>query len=298
MRAFRIELATFVSMYLPVDTKDPVAVEKEVQTAYLAMFPKGDPKFVPTALVWIKDCFAGRYKDYQPSDARYHDLEHTLQGTLCMARLLHGRHLADATPVVTQSAHQLGLLAILFHDTGYLKKQGDNGGTGAKYTLTHVARSVQFAGEFLEEKGLPVKDILSVQNMIRCTGVNVDLSRIPFQNELEQTVGFALGTADLLGQMAAEDYVEKLPTLFAEFDESVRFYEGKMALTETFSSAKDLLRKTPDFWRKYVFPKIKNEFWGLHRFLNQPYPSGPNDYVQRIEANIAKVEQKLAATSA
>ena len=199
--------------------------------------------------------------------------------------------------VVTESAYQLGLLAILFHDAGYLKKQGDTGGTGAKYTLTHVTRSVQFAGEFLEEKGLPLKDILSVQNMIRCTGVNADLSRIPFQNELEQTVGFALGTADLLGQMAADDYVEKLPTLFSEFDESARFYEGKMALTESFSSAADLLRKTPGFWKKYVLPKITNEFWGLHRFLNQPYPSGPNEYLQRVEANIAKVQQLLAAAA-
>jgi hypothetical protein len=298
MRAFRIEPVTFATMYLPVDTKDSVAVEKEVQAVYLAMFPQGDPKFVPTALAWIKDCFAGRYKDHQASDARYHDLEHTLQGTLCMARLLHGRHLTDARPVVTESAYQLGLLAILFHDAGYLKKRSDTGGTGAKYTLTHVTRSVQFAGEFLEEKGLPVKDMLSVQNMIRCTGLNVDLSRIPFQHELEQTVGFALGTADLLGQMAAEDYVEKLPTLFSEFDESARFYEGRMALTESFCSATDLMRKTPAFWKTYVLPKINNEFWGLYRFLNQPYPSGPNEYLQRIEANIAKVQRRLAATNA
>ena len=67
---------------------------------------------------------------------------------------------------------------------------------------------------------------------------------------------------------------------------------------DTFSSAADLLRKTPDFWRKYVFPKINNEFWGLYRFLNQPYPSGPNDYLQRIEASIARVQQQLAAASA
>src|SRR5436309_12592527 len=140
-------------MYLPVDTKDPVAVENEVQAVYLAMFPQGDPMFVPTALVWIKDCFAGRYKEYQASDARYHDLEHTLQGTVCMARLLRGRYEADARPVVTQRMFELGLLAILLHDTGYLKKRDDPGGTGAKYTLTHVTRSVQFAEQLLEEKG-------------------------------------------------------------------------------------------------------------------------------------------------
>jgi hypothetical protein len=58
------------------------------------------------------------------------------------------------------------------------------------------------------------------------------------------------------------------------------------------------MRKTPDFWKKYVLPKINNEFWGLYRFLNQPYPNGPNDYLRRVEANIAKVQRQLAATNA
>ena len=44
---------------------------------------------------------------------------------------------------------EFGMLAILMHDTGYLKKRGDNEGTGAKYTLTHVDRSIQFAGELM-----------------------------------------------------------------------------------------------------------------------------------------------------
>ena len=282
-------------MDLPVDTKDLAAVEREVQAAYVAMFPQAGRSFVPTALGWLKDCFAGKYKDYQVSDARYHDLEHTLQGTLCMARLLHGRHQAGAKPGINQRLFELGLLAILLHDTGYLKKKDDAGGTGAKYTLTHVTRSVQFAEQFLEEKGTPLAEIRMVQNMIRCTGVNANLSLIPFQSEMEKTVGFALGTADLLGQMAADDYVEKLPVLYSEFEESARFYEGKMASTQNFSGANDLVRKTPDFWTKYVLPKIKNEFWGLYRFLNRPYPNGPNYYIQRVEANIEKVRRQLAA---
>ena len=278
-----------------VDTKDPAAVEREVQAVYVAMFPQAGCSFVPTALGWLKDCFGGKYKDYQASDARYHDLEHTLQGTLCMARLLHGRHQAGAKPGVNQRLFELGLLAILLHDTGYLKKKDDAGGTGAKYTLTHVTRSVQFAEQFLEEKGTPLAEIRMVQNMIRCTGVNANLSLIPFQSEMEKTVGFALGTADLLGQMAADDYVEKLPVLYSEFEESARFYEGKMSSTQSFSGANDLVRKTPDFWTKYVLPKIKNEFWGLYRFLNRPYPNGPNYYIQRVEANIEKVRRQLAA---
>src|SRR5262245_25816673 len=128
-------------MYPPVATNDPTAVQVEVQAAYLKMFPKGDPLFVPRIFGWAIECFTGNYRDYQAVDARYHAFEHTLQGTLCIARLLCGRHLAEAEPRLTQRAFQLALVAMLFHDTGYLKKRDDNEGTGAKYTVTHVDRS-------------------------------------------------------------------------------------------------------------------------------------------------------------
>lgn len=284
-------------MFGPVDTRDPLAVEREVQTAYHGLFPQGDGAFVPTAFGWLKESFAGACAGFQAVDAHYHDLEHTLQGTLCMARLLQGRQQALARPALTQRMFELGLLAMLFHDTGYLKRKDDREGTGAKYTLTHVARSVSFAEEFLAARGMPVAEIRSVQNMIRCTGVHVDLDRIPFQSELERIVGFALGTADLLGQMSADDYIEKLPTLYAEFEESARFYEGKMAGMMTFASAADLIRRTPDFWDTYVLPKLEKDFWGLYRFLNQPYPHGPNFYLQKVEANIGRLRQQLARDS-
>ena len=123
-------------MYPPVVTNDPTAVEVEVQAACRAMFPGADPLFVPRVFGWAIECFTGNYQDYQAVDARYHDFEHTLQGTLCLARLLRGRHLAGAEPQLTLQMFQLGLLAILLHDTGYLKKRDDTEGTGAKYTVT------------------------------------------------------------------------------------------------------------------------------------------------------------------
>jgi len=46
--------------------------------------------------------------------------------------------------------------------------------------------------------------------MIRCTVRKANLALIPFQKRGRKR-RFALGTADLLGQMAADDYVEKLP---------------------------------------------------------------------------------------
>jgi len=42
-----------------------------------------------------------------------------------------------------------------------------------------------------------------------------------------------------------------------------------------FSSAVDLMQKTPLFWENYVQKKIKGEFLGLYRFLNDPYPDAP-----------------------
>ncbi len=118
---FRGRAAILRKMAPPVVTRDPTSVEVEVQAAYLAMFPHGDRLFVPQVFGWAIDCFTGSYRDYQAVDARYHDFEHTLQGTLCMARLLRGRYQAGVHPELSQRIVQLGFLAILLHDTGYLK---------------------------------------------------------------------------------------------------------------------------------------------------------------------------------
>src|SRR5438034_1965999 len=154
-------------MLAQVDTRIPHEVEGQVRSIYAQLFPQGDLGFVPRAFAWASQCFRGQYADYQPIDARYHDFEHTLQGTLCLARLLYGRHAAGARPLLTQHLFELALLAILFHDTGYLKKRSDTKGTGAKYTITHVSRSAEFAREFLSANGFAPADIEAVRNMIR-----------------------------------------------------------------------------------------------------------------------------------
>lgn len=280
-----------------VNTKDPAAVEAEVQATHLAMFPHADQAFVSKAFHWMLNSFEGKYRDYLPIDAGYHDLEHTLQVTLCMVRLLHGRHLAKAQPDISHRLFKLGLLAILLHDTGYLKTKDDTEGTGAKYTLIHVSRSIDFAADLLVENGFPLSDIQAVQYMIRCTGVNVKLDAIPFEDEAEKIVGHLLGTADLLGQMAATDYVDKLPTLFLEFDESDKYNADNPAPRMVFTSAEDLISKTPGFWSFYVLPRLKNDFHGLYSFLNQPFPDGPNSYIEHIEANMKRVQDLIATFS-
>jgi hypothetical protein len=276
-----------------VDTRIPSEVEKQVSAIFLRLFPEGERGFVPRAFDWATQCFLGRHDNYQPIDARYHDFEHTLQGTLCLARLLAGRHAAKAAPEIPRKLFELCLFAILFHDSGYLKKCGDNDGTGAKYTAIHVNRSAAFAEEFLKAKGYSEDDVKVVQNMIRCTGVAVDLQSIPFRNDVERTLGYALGTADLLGQMAAADYVDKLPVLFLEFAEAARHDPPSGLRFATYKDAADLMRKTPFFWSDYVWPRINEDFGHLYVYLNEPFPEGPNAYLIAIEKNMQRIQERL-----
>jgi hypothetical protein len=276
-----------------IDTRDPQQVELEVASIYLRLYPEASPAFVAQAFAALRQCFSGDYPGYLPIDTRYHDFEHTLQGTFCLMRLLEGRARAGAIPPVPKQLFELALFAILLHDTGYLKEESDTGGTGAKYTATHVSRSIDFAGEFLAPRGYGQTDITAVQNMIRCTGINADVSVIPFQSELERLLGFALATADLLGQMAASDYIDKLPVLYEEFAEAARFDREKAFRFAIYTSPADVLSRTPDFWREYVLPRIHNDFGGLCRYLNDPLPHGPNTYLERIEHNITLLQKRL-----
>jgi hypothetical protein len=280
----------------PINTRESAAVEAEVQKAYAEMFPQGNANYIPEVLRWAVSWFSGKYGDYLSIDAHYHDLEHTFQGIVCMAQLLRQRARHRKQPVLPQRMFELGMLGILMHDSGYLKRLGDAGGTGAKYTLIHVERSIEFAGEFMRAQKFPAGEIAAVQNMIRCTGVNVKLESIQFQSEEERITGYALGTADLLGQMAAPDYVDKLPTLYLEFAEGAKYAgDGKAKAGGFFSSAEELMRKTPVFWENYVKTKINDDFRGLYREFNEPYPDGPNPYIERIEANMARIRRELPA---
>lgn len=265
------------------------AVEAEVAAVYRELFPEADAGFVHRAIGWVADCFAGRHPDYQAIDLRYHDLEHTLAGALCWARLLRGRARAGAEPTVNRAWFELGLLAMLFHDTGYLKARDDLTGTGAKYTAVHVERSAAFARRFLTPHGYAEADTAAIGNMIRCTGVAVNLATIPFRHPMEQLLGFALGTADLLGQMAAPDYPEKLAALYDEFAEAARAGGELAAHLASYTSVQELRRRTPAFWEQFVWPRLEVDFGGLWRFLNDPFPDGPNPYLDQIQRNLARI---------
>jgi hypothetical protein len=234
--------------------------------------------------------FEGRYPGYRGIDMHYHDFEHTLQATTCLLQIIRGRGQAGDAPVLSRRDQELALLAVLLHDTGYLKRTEDPQGTGAKYTLVHVRRSCDFARAYLPGLGLDAGEIEDITTAISCTGPANRISNAVFRRPEAKLIACFLVTSDYLGQMSASDYVDELPILFREFAEAYEF-EGVPADKRMFHSLDELQAKTPAFWEKYVRPMLDTEAGGVYRFLN--HTGQPNPYFQAIDANIAEVRRRL-----
>ena len=240
----------------------------------------------------IEGLFAGHYPEYQPIDTAYHNITHTLQATLCLAELLHRRHLAEASPHLGLEDFRRVIIAALYHDIGYLKKIDDNEGTGAKYTHVHEQRSCEMAREFLAQRGWPEDDLLCVEHLISATGPQADLTKIEFRTETERTLGRALCTADYVGQMSDPGYPDKLEILFHEFEESYRF-QNLPKSQWPFATYEDLLRSTPDFWNKFVRYKMDVECGGIWQYLKHPV-TGDTHYLDAIDRNLGIINALIA----
>ncbi len=278
-------------MFPSIDTKDPVAVARVVRDVQSRLFPQSSLDITDRLFADVQIMFAGRYLDYLPIDLKYHDFQHTLQATLCMAELIDGWHAAGQEPSLTSRQFEEAVAAIVLHDTGYLKLRSDTSGTGAKYTYTHVLRSCAVAATYLPTLGFNLAEIDVVLGAIRCTGPTANIRRLQFKNKAEEMIGCCVATADYLGQMAASDYPEELPILFSEFEESDDYLHVPPE-RRAFKSTADLIAKTPIFWKKVVLPKLHKDFQQAYRFLARPYPDGPNPYLEAIERNISIIQKQ------
>lgn len=247
---------------------------------------------VAQAVSDVAKMFAGNYPGYQAIDTEYHDLDHTLQVTMCMAHLLQGRSKLSVNPALEIRDRELGILAALLHDTGFLKEIGDNSGTGAKYTFVHETRSCVFARKYLPELGLDLSEIEDICCAIQCTGPRSHIGKVSFQREEARQIALLLVTSDYLAQMSAADYLEKLPRLYLEFAEAFE-RENIPAEKRPYQSLDQLLEMTPGFWRKFVIPLLDGETEGVYHYLS---PVGmPNPYLVAIEANLAELERCVEA---
>jgi len=255
------------------------------------MFGIQNDGYIDEYLDSITQLFAGHHPEYQAVDTAYHDITHTLQATLCLVEILHNRYKTDAAPPVTEKDFKRALVAVLFHDIGYLKTVGDNQGSGAKYTHIHEQRSCVLLRNYLEQRRWADSDIIFVENLVNSTGPRADLTKIPFRSEIERLMGQAVCTADYVGQMSDPDYPDKLKVLFDEFEESFK-YQRIPRSKWPFSSYEALLRATPNFWGTFVQHKMEVECGGVWEYLRRPL-SENNLYFDSIERNMSTIQRRI-----
>ncbi len=274
-------------MFTKAETENAPATAAIIRAIYLRVYPGADLGIIERLFHDVEDMFAGRYLDYLPLDMRYHGIAHTLRAVVALTELIEGRRRAGVMPVLGFRDFQVALVAILLHDTGYLKLRSDSAGTGAKYTSIHVSRSCAFAASYLPTVGFKRSEIDAVTGAIRCTGPHSDIDQVRFHGEVEHFIGCAVTTADYLGQMAAEDYIEDLSSLYAELEEADDFLHVPQD-RRLFRSVPELIAKTPAFWEQFVLPRLTRECHAVFRYLADPYPAGPNAYIQAVERNMER----------
>ena len=253
--------------------------------------PGAPTKLIDEVSTLVEDLFAGHHPDYQKADLKYHNLQHTLYATQCFIDLAAGRVRHGHSPVFGAREFTLGFAAIMLHDIGYLKTRDDITRTGAKYPATHVMRSCAVAEFLLPRIGCTSAEIEGITNAIRCTGITSKIDQIVFRSDVQRLTGCMVATADYLGQMADPHYPDKLPGLFAEFEESNDF-NGVPADKRPFKSVDDLISKTGGFWTMFALPKLEGEYEAVYRHL--ALPDGSNPYIESVDRNLAEIAARAA----
>lgn len=220
-----------------VNMSSPPAVFAEISHIAGLMHGTFDIERLASVFNITCDLYNGQYPGYRACNTLYHDLRHTTDVFLALARLLHGAQLDGITFSPTEAT--MALVATLMHDTGYIQESSDMEGTGGKYTLTHVARSIEFLKDLLPGKGFSDEEIGLCEYVVRGTAISDDPNRNALQENSSVLLCKMIGTADLLGQLADRIYLEKLLFLYREF------HEAKVG---GFSSELELLHSTIGFY--------------------------------------------------
>jgi predicted metal-dependent HD superfamily phosphohydrolase len=260
-------------------------------TLWRGAYPNWQPSLGIKALETVLKAFEGDHPDYEANDAPYHDLEHTLRASFCYMQLVEriSQHRDFAS--LTRDMAQLGWIAILFHDIGYLKDRDDHVGSGARHSFVHVERSQKFAAEWMSDQNMDPSSIQRVQSMILCTEFSPHRAEPSFDSEAHQLAGNLVGTADWLAQMAAPDYLDKLHLLHQEMLEAKQASPDMPTPIFIPETASELIQSTPKFFEQLVKPKLEHEFDGVFRLLNDPYPNGPNPYLDRIQEHLNEIQR-------
>jgi len=277
------------------DVTNRVNVEKpkEVRDAVLRLFGARYPGAGFAALERAFDdfhaLFEGRYPGFLACDTLYHDMRHTLDMTLAMARLVDG-HDRSCAPTERLGARRavMGIVIALLHDAGYLRRSSEAAvQNGAVFTKVHVSRSADFIASYLPKLGFAAEAPLAAR-LVHFTGYEMEVDEIRVDDLRDRMIGCMVGTADLIGQMSDRMYLEKVREFLYE-----EFVWGRIAREQLadgreivrYSSADDLIFKTPGFYEYVARTRIQKKLDGADRYAESHF-DGPSLYQAAIDRNM------------
>jgi len=277
-----------------IKVSSPTAVRNEVRKIFETTWPAASFDQVWLAFYDFEKLFNGLMPGYDGCDTVYHDTQHSLDMSLCMARLLasHDQQASESAKLGPEKA-TVGMIVALFHDSGYLRSRDDeNIMNGAEYTLWHIKRSADFLRRYLPSIGMASALGIATE-LVHFTGYEKDLNEIDLDDPKDYLLGHMLGTADLLVQMADRCYLEKCrDRLYLEFVlAGIAIAEDESGHKRVhYQSGIDLLRQTPHFYRNIVMERLDNSFGQIYHQLEGLY-GGRNPYMECIDKNIAYLER-------
>ena len=274
-----------------VQVSDPVAVRNAVYELYSATFPGASFDKIWLAFYDFERLFSGRYPGYKGCDTTDPDVQHTLDLTLAVARLIAGyERSVEAKDRLGSQRAQMAIITALFHDAGYIRHDERDAefSNGAEFTLYHVSRSADFLRRYLPEHGM-AKDVAVSSMIVHFTGYELDLDKIELDDPRDIICGHLIGTADMLAQMADRCYLEKCrDRLYNEFVVGGVAVENARPgeYTVRYESGLDLLKKTPMFYQQVMRDRLHRKFNRAYRYIEVLY-DGQNPYIDAIANNIS-----------
>ena len=278
-----------------INTTDPVCVKLEVVRIFRSLYSRNQAATLNRAFDDMVALYRGHFPGYAKCDTEYHDIQHALEVTLAMARLLDGyeRSRGDG-PSINERLFQLGVICALYHDIGYIRRANDTRhANGAEYTPIHVSRGGRFLKDYLPRIGM--EDYADVAGaVLHFTGYETPVSQIKVPDPIFRLVGSLLGSADIIAQMADRCYLEKCrDRLYPEFVAggiTVRRTEAGEEVV--FASPEDLIRKTPKFFQN-ASRRLDEDLGGTYHFA-QTHFGGANLYMDAVKQNIRFIEKSSA----
>ena len=279
-----------------VDVEDPSRVRDAVLAMFAARYPGADLATLAHAFDDAGALFEGSFPGYLPCDTLYHDVRHTLDMSLAMARLIDG-HERSCAPEDRLGARRaiLGVLIALLHDSGYLKRTSESHvENGAVFTKVHVSRSADFISAYLPQVGFAAEAPLAAR-LVHFTGYEMDIDDIRVDDSRDRMLGCLVGTADLIGQMSDRMYLEKCREfLFREFVWAniarEKLPDGRELVR--YASPEDLIIKTPGFYEYVARTRMEKKLGAVDRFAAAHF-DGPNLYQTEIERNMSFLRQVI-----